>query len=87
MRLRIRISDELGERLATLRPVLRSHVVALVLEAHALGLDLGQLLAARRELVRLGTLLNHSLRVSRGSLPDAAAVQAAAKIISEITRR
>jgi len=62
MRLRIRITDEAGERLAALRPVLRSQVVAMMLEAHGLGVDLAELLATRRELVRLGTLINQSLR-------------------------
>jgi len=87
MRLRIRINDDLGERLIGLRPVLRAQVVATVLKAHALGVDLGQLLAARRELLRLGTLLNQSLRVSRGILPDSAAVQEAAKIVNALTRK
>ena len=87
MRIRIRLQNDMGERLAGLRPVLRSQVVAMVLEAHGLGLDLGQLLAVRRELVRLGTLLNQSLRVSRGMLIDAAAVEQAAKIILELTRK
>lgn len=87
MRLRIRINKEVGERLATLRPVLRGQVVAMVLEAHAAEVDLAELLAVRRELVRLGTLLNQSLRASRGSLPDAAAVQQAAEIITALTKK
>ena len=87
MRIRIRINREMGERLAGLRPVLRGQVVATVLEAHAAGVDLAELLAVRRELVRLGTLLNQSLRVSRGALPDAAAVQDAAQIITALTRK
>jgi len=87
MRIRIRINQELGERLATLRPVLRGQVVATVLEAHAAEVDLAELLAARRELVRLGTLINQSLRASRGSLPDAAAVQEAADIIIALTKK
>jgi len=87
MRLRIRINNDLGERFATLRPVLRGQAVAMMLEAHGLGVDLAELLAARRELVRLGTLLNQSLRVSRGLLVDVAAVEAAAKIITELTRK
>ena len=87
MRIRIRINKELGERLATLRPVLRGQVVATVLEAHAAEVDLVELLAARRELVRLGTLLNQALRASRGSLPDVAAVQKAAEIITALTKK
>jgi len=87
MRIRIRINDDMGERLASLRPVLRGQVVATVLEAHAAGVDLAELLAVRRELARLGTLLNQSLRVSRGLLPDAAAVQEAASLIAAITRK
>ena len=87
MRLRIRISEEMGGRLAALRPVLRGRVVSTVLEAHANGVDLVELLAARRELARLGTLLNQSLRVSRGLLPDAATVQEAASLIASITRK
>lgn len=87
MRIRIRINNEAGERLAGLRPVFRSQVVALVLEAHALGVDLVELLSARRELIRLGTLLNQSLRASRGVLTDAEIVQEAAKIVTALVRK
>lgn len=87
MRLRIRISDDMGERLAALRPVLRGRVVSTVLETHAAGVDLVELLAVRRELARLGTLLNQSLRVSRGLLPDVATVQEAASLINALTRK
>ena len=87
MRIRIRLQNEMGERLAGLRPVLRGQVVATVLEAHAAGVDLAELLAVRRELVRVGTLLNQSLRASRGALPDAAAVRDAAQIITALTRK
>jgi len=87
MRLRIRINKEAGERLAALRPTLRGQVVALVIEAQTLGVDLAKLLAARRELVRLGTLLNQSLRASRGQLTNPAAVEQAAEIITDLTRK
>jgi hypothetical protein len=87
MRLRIRIPNDVGERLAGLRPVLRGQVVATMIEAHALGVDLGQLLATRRELAHLGTMLNQTLRRSRGVLTDAATVQEAAGIIAGLTRK
>jgi len=45
------------------------------------------LLACRRELVRLGTLINQSLRTSRGSLVNTAAVEEAAKIVTALTKR
>jgi len=87
MRLRIRINDDTGERLAALRPTLRGMVAAMVLEAHALGINLGELLAARRELAHLGTLINQSLRVSRGLLADPVAVEEAAQIIGALIRK
>jgi len=87
MRLRIRTTDEVGKRLLGLRPVLRAQVVATVLEAHAQRIDLAELLAMRRELVRLGTLLNQSLRVSKGTLTNTAAVEQAAAIVTDLTRK
>jgi len=87
MRIRIRINDDMGERLAALRPVLRGRVVATVMETHAAGVDLAELLAVRRELAHLGTLLNQSLRVSKGLLPDVATVQEAASLIATITKK
>jgi len=87
MRLRIRIPDQAGERLAVLRPVLRAQVVATVLESHSNGIDLAELLAMRRELSRLGTLINQSLRVSRGVLTNTAAVEKAAAILTALTRK
>lgn len=87
MRLRLHINDETGQRLTALRPRLRGMVAATVLEAHAGGIDLGELLNVRRELARLGTLVNQSLRVSHGMLTNAAAVEEAAEIIAALTRK
>ncbi len=87
MRIRIRLSEEMGQRLAGLRPVLRGQVVATILESHGLGVELAELLAMRRELARLGTLINLSLRTSRGILTDAASVQKAAAIIKALVKK
>ena len=87
MRLRVRINEETGGRFATLRPALRAQVTATILESHALGIDLSELLAARRELSHLGVLINQSLRQSRGMLTNPAAVEEAAKIISSLVRK
>ena len=87
MRIRIRLTEEMGNRLAGLRPVLRGQVVATILESHGRGVELAELLAMRRELARLGTLINLSLRTSRGVLTDAAAVQKAAAIIAALVKK
>ena len=87
MRIRIRIPDDVGSRLAALLPTLRAHVVATVLGAHTKGVDLAELLGTRRELVRLGTLLNQSLRTSRGLMADPAAVERAAEIVSALVKK
>jgi len=87
MQLRIRIDDETGQRLAGLRPVLRAKVVSTVLGAHVAGVDLARLLEVRRELSHLGTLINQSLRLSRGLLTDSAAVTQAAEVINALTRK
>jgi len=87
MRIRIRLTEEMGQRLAELRPVLRGQVVATILNAHGLGVELAALLAMRRELARLGTLINLSLRTSRGVLTDAEAVQKAAEIITALVKK
>jgi len=87
MRIRIRLTEEMGQRLAGLRPVLRGQVVATILESHGLGVELAELLAMRRELARLGTLINLSLRTSRGVLTDAASVQKAAAILAALVKK
>ena len=87
MRLRIRINEDTGQRLAELRPALRAQVAATVLESHALGIDLAELLEMRRELSRLGTLINQSLRVSKGMHTDTASLEEVRKIITSLVRK
>lgn len=67
--------------------MLRGQVVATILESHGLGVELAELLAMRRELARLGTLINLSLRTSRGVLTDAASVQKAAAILAALVKK
>ena len=91
-RLRIRIDDYVAERLAALRPVLRARVISMVLSSHLGGgdgntVDLLALLDARRELIRLGVLINASLRLSHGTTADLPAVRRAAAIINSLTHR
>ena len=86
-RIRIRIDDEIADRLADLRPVLRSRVISTILAAHTNRVDLAALLAIRQELKRLGTLINHTLRISSGTVSDLDAVRSAANIINSLTKK
>lgn len=86
MRIRITIDDETGKRLAALRPVLRAKVTSIIVAAAAERINLEALLEARRDLVRLGVLINTSLRVSRATATDWDSVREAAAIIHSLTR-
>jgi len=41
----------------------------------------------RQELKRLGTLINHTLRISSGTVSDLDAVRSAANIINSLTKK
>ena len=82
MRIRITIDDETGKRLAALRPVLRAKVTSIIVAAAAERVNLEALL----DLVRLGVLINTSLRISRATSPDWDSVCEAAAIIHSLTR-
>ena len=74
--LRIRLSKGMASRLASLPPRSRSRAVAFLLASVQDGLDLAELLQARRELISLGVLINQSLRLSWGQTTDGVALHA-----------
>ena len=66
----------MASRLASLPPRSRSRAVAFLLASVQDGLDLTELLQARRELISLGVLINQSLRLSWGQTTDGVALHA-----------
>ena len=71
----------LAKQLMSLKHGLRGRVIGFILRTHCNGLDLQELVEASVELRRLGVLLNQSLRVSKGTSADLAALESAAKLI------
>jgi hypothetical protein len=74
--LRVRTSEAVATRLLALPPRARSRAVSLMVAAAMEQVDLAALLDLRGELVRLGNLLNQSLRTSWGAAADRDALQA-----------
>lgn len=74
--LRVRTSEAVAARLLALPPRARSRAVSLMVSAAMQHVDLAALLGMRGELVRLGNLLNQSLRTSWGTAADHDALQA-----------
>jgi hypothetical protein len=71
--LRIRITPQAMVKYRDLPPLARQRVVSMILSAEAERVDLNELLAMRKVLVNLGTLLNQSLRTSWGQATDGTA--------------
>ena len=63
--IRVRLPRKQAQRMMALPPSSRSKAVAMILNACG-EIDLRELVTMRRELVNLGTLLNQSLKASRG---------------------
>ena len=68
--LRIRTSEAVATRLLALSPRARSRAVSLMVAGALEQVDLAALLELRGELVRLGNLLNQSLRTTWGAAAD-----------------
>jgi len=68
--LRVRTSEAVATRLLALPPRARSRAVSLMVAAAMEDVNLAALLELRGELVRLGNLLNQSLRASWGTAAD-----------------
>jgi hypothetical protein len=79
--LRIRITDEAGKVYLDLPPLARGRAVSMILLWAARRINLVALLHLRGELVRLGTLLNQSLRTSWGRSCDGEAARKIVKIL------
>lgn len=84
LQIRIRLSRGAAARLLSLPPRARSRAVSFILSSFEEGLDLGELLQARRELVALGVLINQSLRLSWGKSTDAVALGSVLKKLQRI---
>lgn len=80
------MSSAAARRFSDLPPKARMRVVSLLLSSAALGFDLRELIAIRRELVSLGILLNQSLQASWGQVPDADVHRAISKKLWEVLR-
>lgn len=81
----MRLPRDNAARWLTLPPSNRAKAVAMVLNS-AGRIDLAALLAMRRELVNLGTLLNQSLAASRGQSVEEAALTECVEILRNLTR-
>jgi hypothetical protein len=84
--LRIRLTPEAMSRYKNVPPLARLRVVSFILNTHAEGIDLGELLAMRKVLVNLGNLLNQSLKTSWGKSTDAAAAIEVVRVWKGITK-
>lgn len=84
LQLRIRLSKGSAQRFLSLPPRSRSRVVSFLLASVQDGLDLTELLQARRELISLGVLINQSLRLSWGQTTDAVALRELLKKLQKI---
>ena len=74
----------MASRFASLPPRSRSRAVSFLLASVQEGLDLAELLQARRELISLGVLINQSLRLSWGQSTDGVALRALLKHLQRI---
>lgn len=84
--LRIRLPRENASRWLELPPVSRAKAVALVLNAWG-KIDLKELVAMRRELTNLGTLLNQSLAASSGQSVDEKALTQCVGLLKKLTNQ
>ena len=71
-----------------LRPSLRGRIISLIIsDGYGEGrIDLNELYNMRKELARLGTLINQSLRVSGGIISDIKSVEKASQIITKLIK-
>ena len=83
VQLRIRLPRAQATRWLVLPPSARAKAVALVL-ASAGTIDLAELVALRRPLVNLGTLLNQSLRNSLGHSVNEKALKECVSLLSRL---
>lgn len=84
LQLRIRLSKGSAQRFLALPPRSRSRAVSFLLASVQDGLDLAELLQARRELISLGVVINQSLRLSWGKTTDGVALRALLKKLDRI---
>jgi hypothetical protein len=66
LQLRLRLPSDIVTQLRGVPIPVRNQLVALMLRAQIHKIDLPELIAMRKELVSLGTLINQSLRSSWG---------------------
>jgi hypothetical protein len=84
--MRIRVSPDVARRLLALSPRARCRAVSMMVGAAMEGVDLGELLAMRKELSSLGNLLNQSLRASGGAAVDREALRAVVTKLEGVLR-
>jgi hypothetical protein len=82
--LRIRMPREKASHWLELPPSSRAKAVAVVLNAWG-EIDLKELVAMRRELVNLGTLLNQSLAASYGQSVDEMSLGQCVSLLKKLT--
>lgn len=82
--IRIRLSPEAMAKYQQIPPLARQRLVSLILMAAAERVDLGEVLAMRKVLVNLGTLLNQSLRTSWGLSADGAAASEVVRVLRRL---
>jgi hypothetical protein len=84
--LRIRLTPEAMRKYKDIPPLARLRVVSFVLQSHAEGIDLRELLAIRKVLINLGILLNQSLKTSWGKSTDGAAASDVVRVWKGLTK-
>lgn len=87
MQIRVRVPQGVAKNLLDLCPRQRANAVGLLLSEKADGIDLQKLLQADGSLIRIGVLLNQSLRTSGGRSVDLVALQNAIKLINSLQKK
>jgi len=84
--MRVRVSPGVARKLSALSPRARCRAVSMMVGAAMANVDLGELLAMRKELTSLGNLLNQSLRVSWGKAADREALRAVVTKLEDVLK-
>ena len=87
VQVRVRVPEGVAKSLLDLAPRQRANALGLLLAEKANGIDLQKLLQADASLIRIGVLMNQSLRTSGGRSVDLVALQNAIKLINSLQKK
>ena len=84
---RLRLGKATAEQLRQLPHAVRAEVVTLAVNAALAGVAVPELVGYRQELRNLGTLINQSLKFSRGVLTNPVAVEKVVQLINQLVKQ